>query len=233
MANDVNRAGDRGKSSPTSLDEILGVQRARAAAEAPVRTAAVDELVANLRRSALMDQALREGQTAPDFALPDVHGRTVRLSRLLERGPVILCFYRGTWCPYCNMQLRAYQPLLPAIEEAGATLIAISPQSPDQSLSTAEKNALSFPVLSDHDNKVAAAFGLVFTVSEAVQRAYADLGIRLPEVNDNDNWRLPVPATYVIGPNRKIVLAHIDPDHRTRLEPAAALDAVRALRTRS
>lgn len=214
----------------TTLAAQLDALRARSIAQAPERAAHVQKLIDTLRASALMVQARRVGDEAVDFELPNAPGGTWRLSQTLSAGPVILCFYRGAWCPYCNLQLRAYQGILPAIEAAGATLIAVSPQTPDHSLSTAEKNKLAFPVLSDHANKVAAAYGLVFAVPEALQRLYSEIGIRLPDVNAVPEWSLPIPATYVIAPDRKIVLAHVDPEHRVRLEPMDALKAVQALK---
>src|SRR5207248_6937010 len=115
-----------------------------------------------LARSGIAASGLREGTLAPDFTLPDVHGRAVTLSALLQLGPVVLTFYRGEWCPYCNLQLRAYEAILSQIRALGASLVAVSPQTPDHSLATMEKKGLTFPVLSDAGNEVARRYGLVY-----------------------------------------------------------------------
>lgn len=173
--------------------------------------------------------ALQAGDAAPAFILRNQNGDAVALADRLARGPVILVFYRGGWCPYCNLELRAYQRLLPAIESAGATLLAISPQQPDASLSTAEKNALAFDVLSDAGSRAAAAFGIAYTLPEPLRALYAEVGHALPAINGDDSWTLPVPATFVVGRDGRIALADVDVDYRVRLEPQAALDAVRRL----
>jgi len=173
--------------------------------------------------------ALRAGDTAPEFALPDATGRIVTLWETLRHGPVILVFYRGGWCPYCNLELRACQRLLPEIRRAGVQLVAVSPQSPDASLSTQEKNALAFPVLSDVKNEAARAFGILFELPDYLRLLYTELGHGLDGINATDEWVLPAPATYVIAPDGRIVLDHVELDYRTRLEPQAALYAAMGL----
>jgi peroxiredoxin len=175
-------------------------------------------------------RALAAGAAVTDFALPNQHGALVRLSERLQRGPLILCFYRGGWCPYCSLELRAYQRLLPDIEKAGATLLAVSPQTPDASLSTAQKNELQFDVLSDAGARVAESFGLVFTLPQELQELYVQLGIAVPQMNGDDSWRLPLPGTFVIGRDARIVLSYADADYRVRLEPEQALAAARSAR---
>jgi len=171
--------------------------------------------------------ALRAGDRAPAFTLRNQNGIEVALAERSMRGPVILVFYRGGWCPYCNLELRAYQRLLPEIETAGGTLLAISPQQPDASLSTAEKNALAFDVLSDTGSRMAKAFGIAYTLPEPLRALYTQIGHALPEINADDSWTLPVPATFVLDRNGIVTLAHVDVDYRVRLEPQAALDEVR------
>ena len=184
----------------------------------------------SLACSGIAGNALQAGALAPDFTLPDARGGTVTLSQLLRRGPVVLSFYRGGWCPYCNLELRALQLVLPEIRRLGADLIAISPQTPDESLSTAEKNALGFGVLSDHFSRVAQSFGIAFELAEFLRPIYARLGHGLPERNGDTSWRLPIPATYVIDINRRITLAHIDTDYRNRLEPTTIVAALASMR---
>ncbi|UCH49539.1 MAG: AhpC/TSA family protein [Betaproteobacteria bacterium] len=186
----------------------------------------IDALIA----SDFAGSAVKEGDKAPDFELPGVHGNPVRLSSLLERGPVVLTFYRGGWCPYCNLQLRAYQRILPEIRALGAQLVAISPESPDASLTTAEKNELEFEVLSDANVDVARAYRILFDLSEQLQKTYVGMGRDLTELNADGEWHLPIPATYVIAPDGRVVLSHVDVEYRNRLEPNDILAALQRLR---
>lgn len=182
-----------------------------------------------LELSGIADRSLQVGDKVPDFALPNVRGDVVRLSDTLKSGPVVTAFYRGEWCVYCNLQLRAYQAALPEIHALGGSLIAISPQVPDNSLSTAEKNALEFQVLSDVGNRVARAFGVVFTVSDEIVDLYRGIGRMLPEINGTPGaWELPVPGTFIVDRDRVVTLAHVDPDHTRRLEPAKVIEGLRA-----
>eukprot|EP01040_Poterioochromonas_malhamensis_P023633 gene23633-29034_t len=151
-----------------------------------------------LAASGVAEQALKAGDPAPDFELPGVDGRTIRLSALLRDGPVIVSFYRGGWCPYCNLELRALQSALPQVRALGAQLVAISPQTPDESLSTAEKNALAFPVLSDVGSETARSFGIAFDLADELRPIYARFGHALPDRNGDESWVLPIPATFVI-----------------------------------
>ncbi|MEM6598996.1 MAG: peroxiredoxin-like family protein [Cyanobacteria bacterium P01_C01_bin.69] len=173
--------------------------------------------------------ALKVGDSAPEFTLPNATGKQASLTEALREGPVILNFYRGGWCPYCNLELRAYQQVLPKIKAAGASLLAISPQAPDTSLSTAEKNELEFEVLSDQGSNVAESYGLAFTLPDELQKLYTELNHVLPKVNGTPDWQLPVPATFVIDQDRKIILAYADVDYRNRLEPADAIAALKEL----
>jgi peroxiredoxin len=141
----------------------------------------------------------------------------------------VLTFYRGGWCPYCNIQLRAYQAVLPQIAALGARLVAISPQLPEQSLATAQTDELTFDVLSDVGNHAARRFGLVYALPEELRAALRSNNKALPGINGDESWELPVPATYVIAPNGRIALAYIEVDYRKRLGPDAILDALRSL----
>ena len=173
--------------------------------------------------------ALRVGDRAPDFALPDAAGRTVRLSERLAEGPVVLTFYRGAWCPYCNTSLRQLQEALPEIEAAGASLVAVSPQTPEGSAEMEQAQGLTFPVLSDAGNRVSRDYGLVFRVPEEVRERYQASGIDLARVNGTDAWELPVPATYVIGPDGTVRYAFVEADYTRRAAPRDLLDALRQL----
>ena len=182
--------------------------------------------IEELREAGLETKALKAGDAAPDFVLPDANGHAVSLAQRLAAGPVVLKFYRGGWCPYCNLDLRAWQKALPAIAAAGGQLVAVSPESPDNSLTTAEKNALAFSVLSDAGARVAARYRLAFQLSPALKALYQKRGRDLADWNGGD-WTLPVPATFVIGADGRIVLAHVDADYRSRLEPSEAIAVLR------
>jgi peroxiredoxin len=176
----------------------------------------------------VVNGALDKGQKAPSFELPDADGNLIALGIRLKNGPVVVTFYRGGWCPYCNIALRALQSHLPEIKRLGGSLIAISPELPDQSLSTREKLALGFDVLSDRDNVVARRFGLVYRVSDAARQRLLELGRDLVAHNGSQTWELPITATYVIDPNGLIVFAHVDADYRDRLDPALIVETLRS-----
>jgi peroxiredoxin len=176
---------------------------------------------AKLAATGLAGKALKKGQNMPQFELPDATGKLVRSRDLLAKGPLLICFYRGEWCPYCNLELKALQNRLDDITAKGATLVGISPQTPDHSLSTQQKNALKFPVLSDANCGLARKFGLVFALLHAIYTAF---GINLKASNGVDTWELPIPATYVVAKSGKIVEAFVDTDYRNRLEPDSVIE---------
>jgi peroxiredoxin len=185
-----------------------------------------------LAASGIARSALKAGDRAPEFRLPEVRGGYVQLRDLLTKGPVVVSFYRGGWCPYCNLELRALQKALPEIKQFGAELVAISPQTPDESLSTAEKNGLAFAVLSDVGSLTAKAYGIAFDLSDELRPIYAKFGHALPDINGDDSWVLPIPATYVVGMDGTIALAFIDVDYRNRLEPKEIVAALQGLTVR-
>lgn len=170
--------------------------------------------------------AIKTGEAFPALILPNHKGITTDLGVLIAISPLIVTFYRGGWCPYCNLELRAYQDLLPEIIAKGARLVAISPETPDNSLSTAEKNALSFDILTDSDGHLADALGIRFELSPAIRALYQKFGHDLPVRNGDGRWSLPMPATYVIEKGGRISLAYVDADYRKRLDPQVALDAL-------
>lgn len=168
----------------------------------------------------------KPGDKAPDFTLTDATGETRQLDAYLAQGPVVLSFYRGGWCSYCNIQLRAFQQVLDEIRATGAELVAISPEMPDQSWTLAEKLALVHPVLSDPGNTTARSYGLEFTVPDWLRPLYLKLGIDLEARNGDRSWCLPVPGTFVIAPDGSIRESFVDPDYRNRTEPADVLAAL-------
>jgi peroxiredoxin len=173
----------------------------------------------------VVENARSMGDQAPDFTLTNQNGEEVSLSSLLEQGPVVLLWYRGGWCPYCNLTLAAYQDRLEDIRAQGATLVALTPELPDRSVSTAEKEELEFQVLSDVGNEVARKYGVVFTLTDGVKANY-EQAFGLSDYNGDDSGELPLAATYVIDRDGTIRWAFLDADYRNRAEPE---DVVRAL----
>jgi peroxiredoxin len=174
---------------------------------------------------------LAVGDTAPDFTLPNQLGRPVSLDERLKRGPAVVVFYRGEWCPYCNTHLRALQAALPEIEATGASLLAISPQSPDHALSIAEKAELAFDVLSDVDQEVIRDYKVQFTVPADLQDLHVNVFHNDLRTHTADgSWHLPVPATFVIDQEGVVRAAQVSADYRVRMEPAATVAALEELK---
>lgn len=196
----------------------------------PERVAVYRKAAEAVAATDILDTALREGDRAPMFELPDAYGETVRLSDILQRGPAIISFYRGSWCPFCNLELRALQRELASVADAGATLVAISPNTPDESLGLIDKHVLTFPVLSDHDNAVARQFNLVFEMEEGLVEYYRNHDRNVAAMNGSDRWELPVPATYVVDQDGVIQYAYVDLNHRVRAEPSEVIAVAASLR---
>lgn len=211
--------------------ELLDYKTSFEASAPPGTAAFLNSKIEEMTATFPFDGVPKVGDLAPDFSLPGVTGAPLSLAGALAGGPVILTFYRGAWCPYCNIQLAAYERALPQITAAGGHLIAISPQRPDGSLSMTEKNGLTFDVLSDIGNAVARAFGLVDALPAELQAAYTSFGVDLATINGDTSWELPIPATFVIARNRTIMLVHSEVDYRIRLSPDAIVDALHAAET--
>ena len=180
-----------------------------------------------LEEMRITDRSLKTGDRVPDFTLPNHLGEPRRLYELLGQSVVVLNFYRGGWCPYCNLELNELQQALPEIEATGAKLVAISPELPDKALDTQARHALSFDVLSDVGNRVSESFGLVFELPEPLRPIYKNLGIDIPAFNGDQSFTLPVPASYVIDSDGTIRYHFVNVDYTRRLEPD---DLLRVLR---
>ncbi len=180
----------------------------------------------DLVNSKLAEQSLNVGDKIPHITLPNAIGNQINLSSLLQKGLVVISFYRGGWCPYCNLELRALQQALPEIKAKGGTLVAISPETPDNSLSTSDKNQLTFEVLSDVGNKIAKQFGLVFTLPEELRPIYKEFGIDIPTYNGDSTFDLPIPATYIVTKDGTIAHSFINPDYTQRLDPTEINKAI-------
>jgi peroxiredoxin len=212
-----------------SLKEQLAEYRAGWYQRVPAeRQAIMQRHIDQLRGGAIARTMLKVGDRVPAIVLENAKGAAVDVGTLLEKGPVIVTFYRGGWCPYCNLELKAYQAMLPEITAVGASLVAISPEKPDDTVSTAEKNALTFEVLSDVGQNVGRAFGLVYEFTEELRSAYHGFNLDIPARNGTpDEWTLPVSATYVIDRDGSIIYAYTDVDYRDRADPHDVVEVLR------
>lgn len=189
----------------------------------------MSEATEKLKESNISDNSSRIGDSASNFTLLNQAGKAVELKQLLTNGPVVINFYRGAWCPFCNLELKALQDRIADIEALGASLIAISPQAPDSTLSTFEKNELRFDVLSDKNNEVAKKFGLVFTLPETLKPIYENFGIDIVSSNEESSFELPFAGTFIIDNLGVIQYAFVDADYTNRAEPQAIIDALKDL----
>ena len=195
----------------------------------PAETLAVTErAIAELRQSGIAERVLPVGARAPEFELTEGNGKIFRSADLLARGRLIISFYRGRWCPYCVAELESLQAVLPQIQAAGASLVAISPQTPKHSGFTADQHELRFPVLSDPGNRVARQFGLVYRLPQELEHLYRSIFINLPNSNGDQSWELPLPATYILERDGAVLYVFADADHMCRAEPAELLERLRA-----
>jgi len=195
----------------------------------PLWKARYDMLVQGLRDAGVGEGALKAGDAAPDFALASAEGQIVPMAALLAKGPVVLSFYRGKWCPYCVTELEALREAASDIAALGASLVAVTAEDCGGALAAKRKHSLEFEVLCDFENGLGLSFGLVFRVPETIRQYYQEADLNFPLIYGNESWFLPVPATYVIGQNGVIRHAYINPDFRERLDPAVILDVLKAL----
>ena len=180
---------------------------------------------AELKATGQAERAKKVGDKAPSFTLKDPEGNLVSSSELLAKGPLVVSFYRGVWCPYCNMELQALQEALPEFQKRGASLVAISPQTPPNSRKSTRENNLTFPILSDEKGQIGEAFGLKFNLPDYLVELYKAFGNDLPVINDSD-WTLPMPARYVIGQDGTILYSEVNPDYTKRPDPSELFPAL-------
>ena len=192
----------------------------------PERLEPGERLVAELFASGLESRILPVGAKSPEFELPDASGRMVSSSDLLALGPLVLNFFRGRWCPYCVNELEAWRDLYATVRERRALLAAISPQTVRQNDFTAGQHALPFPLLHDAGAQVAAGFGLVYTLPDAMQRYYRSILVNLPFLNGENSYRLPLPATYILDTDGTVLFSRAHADFRVRPEPSEVLEAL-------
>ncbi len=185
----------------------------------------IEELV----NSGIAERTLNEGDEIPQINLPNAVGKTINVNSMLKDGPVVISFYRGAWCPYCNLELNALQKALPEIKSLDAQLIAISPNTPDNSISSIEKHGLEFEVLTDAGNKIAKEFRLVFNLAEELRPIYQQFNFDVPKYNGDESWELPIPATYIVNTDGKIVHAFVNADYTKRMEPTEIISKLKEL----
>jgi len=182
--------------------------------------------IEEIRDSDLASRALKVGDRAPDFSLPDDNENPVSSASFLATGALIICFFRGRWCPYDVTQLEAMNATMPQIQSAGASLVAVSPQKPQQAFFMRDQHKFQFPLLCDLGNQVARQFGLVYRVPDYQQQVYQRSFVNLPFANGDNSWELPAPATYVVGSDGVIKFRRVDVDYRERPEPLEILEVV-------
>lgn len=207
------------------LDQFKTSWRHRAGDEIAELIDADNQLLQQILQS---NHHITAGQVFPPHVLTDIFGQTVDLSLALNGKTTVVTFYRGGWCPYCNLELREYQTLLAQFNQAGAQVIAISFEKPEFSMMTRDQNSIQFPMLSDEQGRLAKELGILFHLTDEVKALYQKFGHDLPARNEHSEWMLPVPATYVIGPNGRIHFASVAADYRTRAEPQHILKLVEA-----
>src|SRR5436305_7944715 len=222
------------ESGPSSdvrpLREIFAERKELIAKYVPAETQAIHaQAVAELKARQLSATILPVGSKAPDFELQDHNGTPVNSSALRAKGPLVLCFIRGRWCPFCVGQAEAMNLILPQIEKAGATLVAISPQTVKQSFFMHDQHKLRFPLLSDVGNRLARQFGLTYRVPPAQEAVYRRAFVNLPFTNGDDSWELPIPLTYIVDRDGTILYASADEDYTQRPEPMEVFRACRGL----
>ena len=211
-----------------TLTETLQKANQQNREKIPSKTLEVmDKATQDLIDNGLSNDSLKIGDTFPSAILPNAAGKEINLDELLKNGPLVISFYRGGWCPYCNIELRALQQSLPQIKEAGANLVAITPETPDNSLTTKEKNNLSFEVLSDVNNELSKKLGLIFQLPADLLNIYSTFGIDIQKHNKNADFELPMPATYVVDVNGKIIYAFVNEDYTQRAEISEILAALK------
>jgi peroxiredoxin len=176
------------------------------------------------------ERALKAGDRMPSFVLPDQDGVVVSSAGLLEKGPLVLSFYRGVWCPFCNIELQALQEAITEIRARGASLVAVSQQTPTNNLKSRRENRLEFPILSDKGGVIGAAFGIRWVIPEEMRVVHRQLGGPIPHFNGEESWTLPMPARYVIGQDGIIVHAEVNPDYTKRPEPSDLFPILARLR---
>lgn len=215
-----------GNSLAEKLEKITADTAALVPAE---RLAAPQRELERLRAEGVAARALKPGDRAPQFELPDHNGDLVRSADLLARGPLVISFFRGRWDPYCMTELAEWKSAWPQLQAAGASLVAIGPHTAKHTSLIFQQLVTAFPILSDAHNDTARKFGLVYRVSDEMRAHFLNILINLKPYNGDDSWELPLPATYLVAPDSTVVYAFADEDPRHRAEPAEVIAVLKQL----
>ena len=216
---------------PSSADslsvQLKALQKKSESRREQRQVAVMRGATSDLIKKGIEKTALQTGDIIPPFELPNAHNESVSIFDALKSSPVVLVFYRGSWCPYCNLALRAYQERLADIQNCGAQLIAVSPELPASSSANAKTFGLAFEILSDAGNVVAKQFGLAYKMPADLIAVYLELGTDIPHFNGDDTWELPVPATYIIGARGEIMHSSINAEYLERIDPQQIIGTLR------
>ena len=188
-----------------------------------------DRLVHGLIETGAAEGALKVGDRVPEFMLPNAEGRLISSSEVIGDRPAVLSFYRGVWCPYCSAELNALADVSLRLREAGANVVAITPEVGGVALKTKKERQLDFEILCDVDNGLAMDFGLMFRIPDDIQPGYLKFNVKLPLIYGNDSWMLPIPATYVVSRDGTIAHAYVNPEYRERYDPDNLLAVLKDL----
>ncbi len=209
-----------------NLSKSLAERKATNKQNIPAEKWTIMEVSTNkLKAQSLSTKALQTGDTLPSFTLPNVDNKNTSLNDFKEDF-LVISFYRGGWCPFCNMELRALQNILPQLSKLNTALVAISPETPDNSLTTSEKNELTFSVLSDLENQYAKSLGLVFQLPKDLRAVYHSFNLDVDKHNGNKDYELPMPATYIVNKERKVIYSYVPEDYTERLDPEKVLSII-------
>lgn len=210
----------------TLKDQLRLISESSAAKVPPEKRKKMDEAIAQLKASQLTEKSIKIGQKFPNFKLKNAEGRQIELKQLLKKSAVVISFYRGSWCPYCNAQLSDYQKHLGEFIAHGGTLVAVTPEKPELEVTMKAGKKIEFDILNDNDNKLAGQLGLVFGLTPELKAIYQEFGIDLQKSQGNPDWKLPVPATFVVAQNGKVAFAFVDVDYTKRAEACDILTAL-------
>ncbi|NJL00191.1 MAG: AhpC/TSA family protein [Spirulinaceae cyanobacterium SM2_1_0] len=197
----------------------------------PAQAATLQADTAALKQTGIEQQSLQVGDAMPNFVLPTIAADPVELQQLLATGPVVISFYRGSWCTFCSAELKALDMALPAIAELGATLVSISPELPRRARRAALKTAPNHLLLHDRGNQLAEQLQITFTMPEPVREIYSDLGIDLVHFNGDDSHKLPVPATFIVAQDQSIQFCFVNADYTQRLDPVEIVTVLKRLQS--
>ena len=210
-----------------ALDQRLAELNTQACHELPAQEVAIlQRASATLRKSGITEQCLQVGESAPDFSMNDQYGNSITLSSFLRSGPVVINFFRGFWCNYCQAELEVYQSMLGALKELNCHYLAISPNTPKEKQPQAADHYFQ---ITDMDNRIAKKFGIVYEVEQNQKELFSRWGVDLAKLNHTDKWELPLPATYIISKSGCVEFKFVHSDYRKRLEPETVLEHLQVL----